>query len=338
MVDLRLTFAMAHPNDRVLPLFTGEVKPEGIALQCIDAQGVDMFYDQLKFNRYDVSEMSFSSFLRARAQGWGYVALPIFQVRAFQYTKTIVRVDAGIQKPRDLRGKRVGTAEYQLSSSLWTRGILQHEFGVHPEEMVWFIERSERYSHGGASNFNPPPGVKLHYTNTDFGTMFLQGELDAAFSYFPGSRIDRPKLDLSQDKRFSTLFTNYQEEASRFYRKHHIFPIHHLTVVRENVVKQYPWVATSLINGFQKAKEIALQHLYEQPPTLLMFGRQLLEAQRAVFGDDPYQYGIKANAKEIDLIRRYSMEQGLTKQEQSLEELFPEEVLIAEENSSAKAL
>ena len=331
MRELELTFAMANPNDRVMPLFTGEVKPESIALRCIDAHGVDLFYDQLKFQRYDLSEMSFSSFLMARPQGWGYVALPVFQVRAFQYTRALVRVAAGIERPEDLLDKRVGAAEYQLSSTVWTRGILQHEFGVKPEDMVWYQERAERYSHGAASNFRPPPGVTLHYAPTDFGTMFDRGELDVAFTYFPGSGIDRAKADISHDQRIRTLFDDPEGEAVRLYKKHHIFPMHHLTVVRESVLKEHPWVATSLMEAFERAKKLAIERLYQRPPSLLMFGTQWLERQRFVFGDDPYRYGIKANAKEIDLLQSYSLEQGLTERKQPWEELFAEEVLIAEE-------
>ena len=107
-----------------MPLFAGEVKPESIDLRCIDVHGVDLFYDQLQFQWYDVSEMSFSSFLMVRSMGWGYVALPVFQVRAFQYTRALVPVAAGIDRPEDLVNKRVGAAEYQLSSMVWTRGIL----------------------------------------------------------------------------------------------------------------------------------------------------------------------------------------------------------------------
>ena len=331
MPELELTFAMGNLNDRVMPLFAGEVRPEGIDLRCIDAHGMDLFYDQLKFGRYDVSEMSFSSFLRARAQGWGYVALPVFQVRAFEYTKARVRVRAGIEKPEDLKRKRVGTAEYQLTSTMWTRGILQHEFGVKPEEMEWFQERSEHFSHGGASGFRPPPRVKFHYATTDFGTMFLRGELDAAFAYMTGAKIDRPKVDLSHDRRFRTLFRDPRKEAIRFYKKHGIYPMHHLTVVRESVVKEHPWVATSLLDAFERAKKLARERLYQRPPSLLMFGTQWLEEQRAIFGEDPFRYGLKANAREIELARSYSVEQGLTARKQPLEELFAEEVLLAEE-------
>ncbi|MBI4200247.1 MAG: hypothetical protein HY535_07230 [Chloroflexi bacterium] len=331
MADLELTLSMLSPHDRVMPLFTGEVKPEGITLRCIDSANVDLFYDVLKFDRYDVSEMSVSSFLAARAKGWGYVALPVFQHRAFHYTKVLVRVASGIRKPEDLKGKRVGSADYQQTAALWTRGILQHEFGVKPQDMVWYQERAERFSHGGASGFKPPAGVRFHYATTDFGTMFLRGELDAAITYQTGAKIDRPKIDLSRDRRFRPLFRDPVKEAVRFYKKHQIVPVHHLTVVRESIVKEHPWVATSLMDAFERAKKLAMERLYADPPTLMLFGGHWLDQQKAVFGDDPYRYGLKANAKEIDLAQTYSAEQGLTPRKQPWEELFAEEVLVAEE-------
>src|SRR5919199_4252698 len=124
MADLHLSFAMT-PYDRVLPLITQEVKPAGITL---DYQGMPgevpgVFYDQLKFQRYDVSEMSFSSYLIERAKGWPYLALPVFHNRNFRYTGIVVRDGSGIRQdhPEDLKGKRFSVPDYQMSMALWTR-------------------------------------------------------------------------------------------------------------------------------------------------------------------------------------------------------------------------
>ena len=331
MDDLDLTFALTYSNDRVLPLFTGEVKPEGINLRCTDCHGVGMFYDQLKFDRYDISEMSFSSFLRRRPQGWDYVALPVFQARMFSHTSVLVRVASGVKKPEDLKGKRIGMADYSQTAAMWTRGILQHEFGVTPEDVEWFQERPERYSVGGTSGFQPPPGITFQYINTDLGTMLLRGELDAVILYRSGSTIDRPKPDLTKDRRFRPLFRDQKKEGLRYYKKNHIFPPHHVTVVRESIVKRYPWVTNSLMEALDRSKRLAMERLRQRPPSLLLFGAELLEDLRAVFGDDPYRHGIKANAKDIDTAQTYSVEQGITERKQPWEELFPEEIFIAEE-------
>ena len=336
MADLNLSFAIS-PYDRVEPLITGEVKPLGVNLTYTDLPVPDIFYRQLKFHQFDVSEMSMSSFLKARAQGWPYRMLPVFHNRNFSYTRTLVRLASGIRvdHPEDLKGKRVGIADYQMSVALWTRGILKHEFGVEPQDMVWFQERSERLSHGGASAFTPPPGVEFHYAARDFGSMFLDGELDAAFTYIgeSNSSLDRKKADLSRNPRFKLLFRDPRKEGVRFFKKLGYVPPHHITVVRESLVKEAPWLALSLMDAFQQAKQLAMRRLNRSPfsASMLLFGPQWLAEQQAAFGDDPYVYGIKANAQALDMAQTFSMEQGLSPAKQPWEDLFPEEILIAEE-------
>jgi 4,5-dihydroxyphthalate decarboxylase len=54
----------------------------------------------------------------------------------------------------------------------------------------------------------------------------------------------------------------------------------------------------------------------------LIFGPEYLAQTRAIFGDDPYPYGIKANRPMLQTIIDFSHEQGLTKQKQKIEDLF----------------
>src|SRR3990172_2360154 len=169
MADIKLSFACT-PYDRVTPLITGEVKPDGITLECMPAPGgvPRIFYDQIKFQRYDVSEMSMSSYLRMRSIKWPYYVLPVFHNRNFSYSYIHIRNGSGIRAghPEALKGKSIGIGDYQQSLGLWTRGILQAEFGVKPEDMVWYQERGEHFSHTGASleaGLAPPKNIDLRY-------------------------------------------------------------------------------------------------------------------------------------------------------------------------------
>ena len=334
MADLTLTFAMT-PYDRVQPLMSGEVKPEGIALEYTNLPSPDIFYRQSKFSQFDVSEMSFSAFLIARAQGWPFRMLPVFHNRGFFYTTILTRRAAGIRRPEDLKGKRFGVAEYAQSLALWTRGILQHEFGVRPEDMEWYQERSQQFSHAAHAGFTPPAGVRLNHAQTDLGTMMLNGDLDAAIIQ-SGSIMDRPKEDVSKHSAIRPLYRDYRKEGIRYYRKTGVFPPQHITVVRESILEEHPWVATSLYQAFKEAKSVCMQRLYQPwigggAPSMLVFGKRDLDEQRKVFGDDPYAYGIKANAKAIDMVQTFSVEQGLTKSKQPWSELFAGELLLAED-------
>lgn len=334
MLELELSFAIGR-YDRVEPLITGKVKPQGITLHFSPVAGPDIFYRQLKFSQFDVSEMSFSSFLMARSRGWGYQALPVFNHRMFEYTRLLIRKDSGIERPEDLKGKRIGTGDYQQTAALWLRGQLQHEFGVKPTDMEWFMGRSSRYSHMGAvGGFKLQPGLKLSHATKDLGTMLLNGELEAAHYQF-GAAIDRATADLTHHPGVRYLFPDRMTEAIRYYKKNGFFPAHHLTVVRESILKKHPWVAISLYEAFEKAKALAIEKLRQANRlSLILFADQWLKAQREVFGDDPYRYGLKANAKMVDTVQAYSVEQGLTERKLPLEELFAEEILIAEEKAS----
>lgn len=342
MPDLRLTFAMS-PRDRMLPLINGEVKPEGITLEYVGLPGGDagrVFYDQIRYQRYDLAEMSISSTLRMRSVGWPYVVLPAFHQRQWAYTITLIRKASGIRQghPEDLKGKRVGLQDYQQTLGLWTRGILQLEFGVKPEDMVWYQERSEHFSHTGASTeagLEPPKGVTIHHATTDLKSMLAKGELDAVFGLRlaggGASGIDRPHADLTKNADIIPLFPDPRQEAIRFFKKHGVFPIHHATVVRESIIKEHGWVATSLMEAFEESKRIAIKRLRQSPPSLLIFGEHYLKEIDDTFGPDPYHYGIKANAKDIDMVQNFSLQQGLTARKQPLGELFPQEIIYREE-------
>ncbi len=346
MTDLSLSFAMT-PYDRMLPLINGEVKPDGITLDYMGIPGrvPRVFYEQIKFQRYDVSEMSMSSFLRMRSIGWPYRMLPVFHNRNFSYTGIEIRLSSGIRQghPEDLKGKRIGVQDYQQSSSLWTRGVLQMEFGIRPEDMVWYQERGEHFSHTGASRqagLRVPGNVTLYYAKTDLSTMYLRGELDATSSLrlvvgrALDSGIDRKRADLSGNPDIVTLFPDPRQEAIRFFKKTGVYPPHHTTVVRESILEEYPWVAISLMEAFNESKRIAIKRLRDLPPTLMVFGHHYLRELDDIFGTDPFPHGIKANAKAFDMAQTFSVQQGLTERKQPLDEIFPLEVIYSEERLS----
>jgi 4,5-dihydroxyphthalate decarboxylase len=281
--------------------------------------------------------MSLSLFLIARAKGWPYRALPIYHNHQFVYSRLVVHEEAGIERPEDLKGKRMGVFDYQQSGALWLRGQLQHEFGVTPQDIEWYMERAAKYSLAAAAGgFQPPVGLKFHYAEIDLATMFLEKKIDTGFGILPhggDAALERPKKDLTGHPKLKKLFADPRQEAIRYYQKTGFVPIHHTTVVRESLLEKHPWVANSLFDAFEKAKSRTYQQARRYPTlaSVFLFGREELEEQRGVFGEDPYPYGVKANAKAFDLLQTYSVEQGLTNRKQSWDELFPEELLVAEE-------
>ena len=348
MTDITLSFAI-NPYDRVMPLINGQVKPDGITLDYQGAPGGGnrIFYEQIKFGRYDLSEMSISSTLRMRSVGWPYRMLPVFHNRNFSHSNIHIRLGSGIRQghPEDLKGKRVGIADYQMSLGLWTRGVLQMEFGVKPEDIIWYQGRGQHFSHTGASaqaGLPVPSRVTIRYAETDLHTMFLRGELDASTGLtirLEGLNrpvgLERARVDLSDNPDIVTLFPDPKQEAIRFFKKTGVYPTNHCTVIRESILEKHPWVAISLMEAFEESKRIAMDQLRRLPPSLLVFGEHLIKEVDDIFGPDPFPYGIKANAKTFDMAQTFSVQQELTKVKQPLDEIFPLELIYSEERLGA---
>lgn len=335
MPKLTLSFISAF-NERVEPLMNGSVQAEGIELIPTYSHPAETFWRQLKFGEFEVAEMSMSSYLIARSRGDDMMALPVFPSRRLFHTELSIHADSGIEKPGDLIGKRLGVAEYQQTAALWIRGILDHDFGVSQYNVHWYMERSEEMSHGGATGFKPPPRISFNRIAPDksLASSLLDHELDAAHVASPwvlranaldrSSRIQAGRGDWSKVK---PLFPDRMTEGARFFKKHGFLPVNHTYIIRGDVYRKHPWVAFNLYNGFVKAKALAREQLLERIPTALFFGPEYLMMTRDIFGDDPFPYGVKANAALLDTIIAYSYEQGLTARQMKLEELFAESTL-----------
>jgi 4,5-dihydroxyphthalate decarboxylase len=321
--QLELSIALSD-NERTRPLIEGRVAPQGIRLIPTMVHPSEMFWRQLRFSEFDVSEMSMSSLIISISRGdKRWVAIPVFTMRKFFHTSIIVRNDAGIALPSDLRGKRIGVPEYQQTWAIWARGILQHEFGVHPREIEWFIERNPDKSHGGATGFTAPHGVRVHQipATSNIGEMLVRGELDGALHYLVDKNlVDRSTADISGLTHF--LFPDPAAEGRRYFAKTGLFPINHGVVVRRSLIEKHPWIALNLFSAFAAAKETIAQcggsYLY------WYFETGLLDesVERALKGNDPLAYGVKGSRKVLETITQYVHEQGLCARRVALEEIF----------------
>lgn len=324
MATLQLSLIMGA-NDRSRPVLDGTVKPDGIDLTCTVAHPSEIFWRQLHFKEFDVSEMSLSSLLMAVASGnRDWVGLPIFTSRRFFHTGIWIRTDRGIDKPEDLKGKKVGVPEYQQTAALWSRGVLKHEFGVDPMDIEWWMERTEERSHGGATGFTPPPGLKFNRipANDSIGTMLMDGRLDATLLYLTDNNlVDRSRVTLEGNPQFRLLFPDPAAEGKRYFNKTGIYPINHGMVVRREIYEKHPWVALNIFNAFRQAKERGAARLRELASTHFELGLLDGEARKAL-AIDPYPYGVKSNQKVLETVATYSNEQGLTPRVMPLAEIF----------------
>src|ERR1044071_1922229 len=328
MPKLTLSFASAY-NERVEPLMDGTVEVEGLEFIPPHSGPSETFYRQLKFFDFDVSEMSLSSYIIARARGVDMVAIPVFPSRRLFHTEVAYNADSGVKAPGDLVGKRIGVAEYQQTAALWTRGVLDHDFGVSQYKVHWYMERTEELSHGGVTGFIPPAGILFHRIAPEksLATMLVNGEIDVAPIASHLSRmvniIDRSTHIRGSEGDWSKvkpLFPDEVGEAKRFVTKHGFVPVNHTYIIRGDLYREQPEIATKLYHAFLSAKEKATATLLARTPAALIFAPEYLAMTRSILGDDPFPYGIKANRLMIDTIASYSHEQGLTPRKMTVEE------------------
>lgn len=324
-MNLRLSIGITN-NPRTWPILDGTVKVDGIDLIPTVLHPSELFWRQLHFAEFALSEMSVSSFMIVTGLGdQRFVGVPIYTTRRFYHTAILVRRKSGIETPADLKGKRVGVPEYQQTAALWARGVLQHEFGVQPKEMEFWMERTPDKSHGGATGFKPPPGVTVNQIPADssMGSMLLAGELDAALHYLSGNNlVDRSRADLINNPDFKYLFPDSVAEGIRYFRKTGIYPINHQAVVRRDVYEKDPWVAQNLLKAFVAANDVANQRRQQHVEYHLAAGLLSGDAKTPIV-----RHGIKANRHVIETIAQYSLEQGLTKRLIKLDEIYAPNVM-----------
>jgi 4,5-dihydroxyphthalate decarboxylase len=329
-MNLQLSIGMAN-NPRTRPILEGKVKPDGIDLICTPIHASELFWRQLRFGDFDISEMSFSSLMIAIAQGdTRWVGLPIFTTRRMFQVGTLVRKDRGIDKPADLKGRKLGVPEYQQTAALWTRGFLQHEYDVHPRDIEFWMERNPEHSHGGATGFRPPADVKLHYipTSTNMGEMMLEGKLDGALRYLAGTDnlVDRSSLDLYNHPDFKTIFPDPHAEGMRWFKKTGIYPINHGMVIKREIAEKHPWTVLNIYKAFEKANELAEKARREAVEYHLETGLVPPESGKAL-KTPIVRHGVAANRKVLETAAQWYYEQGLTPRLMKIEELFAPSVM-----------
>jgi len=322
---LQLSLGMSG-NVRTRPILDGVIKPEGIEFVCTEVHASELFWRQLRFADFDVSEMSVSSYAMSVAAGDDrWLGIPVFTTRRMFPFRILVRKDRGIETPEDLKGKKMGVPEYQQTAALWTRGHLQHEYGVHPRDMEFWMERNDDHSQGHVVGFKPPADVKVNYipTSTNMGEMLVEGKLDGALLYLAGTNnvVDRSSIDIEHHPDFKTLYPNPHAEGVRWYQKTGIYPINHGMVIRRALAEKYPWAVESIYNAFEQARVLAERQRLEAVEYHLESGVLGPDARRALTAPI-IRYGLEPNRKVLEAAVQYSFEQGLTPRLMKIEELF----------------
>jgi len=307
--DLELTLMLADYH-RTRPLLSGEVTADGIKLKPQRAIPGEACLRPV-YEEFDIAEMSMSWYMMARCRKEPVIALPIFPLRMQIHPYIFCSASSGIERPEDLKGKRVGMDQYRLTVGLWARGILQEHYGVRPEDCHWVTSEPE-----GAS-FQLPAGVKITVQNEPTEVLLLRGELDALIppNVVPSFR--------ARDPRIRRVFKDPRTAVNEYFRKTKIFPITHALVVRQSLFDQHPWLVSSLLNAFTEAEKLCRKS-YDYAKRLAFPSAVLiLEEEEEIFGANPWGHGLTPeNLVVLEKFVQYAEEQGYIPYRPQLSELF----------------
>ncbi|HBA38744.1 MAG TPA: 4,5-dihydroxyphthalate decarboxylase [Deltaproteobacteria bacterium] len=311
MSKLKLTLACGA-YDLLRALIDGAVAPPGIDLNVLTMASPERHGRMLRHVEFDVCELSLVAYLVARDQRRAFTAIPVFPHRRFRHGYMVKRTNCGIEKPADLNGKRVGLDTLQNSAGLWMRGMLQDHYGVDLKSIEWWCQEEEDVP------FEPAGWMRIKRVTKgkNIDQMLLDGDLEAALypETLPSIRNHSPKVAL--------LFPNPEEAEIDYYKKSGIFPIMHTVVIKNEILEQSPWVAVSILQAFQQAKEVCYRHMKDPRNFALVWVKELMREQEAIFGSDPWPYNLEENRKDLEAVVRYEYEQGMIKKRPKIEELF----------------
>ena len=312
--------------DRTRALMDGRIRPEGIALNCLDLPVEETFFRMLRHREFDLAEMSLSSYVVSLfREPRPFVAIPVFPSRFFRHSSIYVNAASGITTPKDLIGKRVGNPEYQMTAPVWIRGILAEHYGVPVKSATYFSGGEEQPGRQEKIALDLPPDIRVQRIGPrqTLSAMLASGEIDALYT----ARM--PSSFANGDGKVRRLFENYVEVEQRYFRDTRIFPIMHTVAIRREVYEANRWIAQSLFKAFCTAQREAYDDLYQTAAlkTMLPWLIAHVEDTRREMGADFWPYGLEANRKTLATFLRYSYEQGLSKRLLRPEELFAPESL-----------
>ncbi len=318
--------------DRLQALMDGKVKIAGcdasFQVGKIGDMNTDVFSGPQTF---DVTEIGLHPYMLAYAnEGFrDYTLLPVFPLRLFRHKSVFINTDSGIGKPQDIIGKRIGTAGYSSTSLTWLRGIFQDEYGVKPGDVEWVVAAGDS-SAGTAGKLSKqesvrPEGISIvnGSPGKDESELLVSGEVDVLF------HAAEPKAFTQGHPKIRRLFADSRATEQAYFQKTGIFPIMHTVAIRSSLLKREPWLAKSVFDAYVEAKNINYQYMAKlgwAMNALPWFGQELEQTQ-VLMGKNFYSYGIDNNRKTLETLFRYSYQQGLSRSELKIEQLFAAESL-----------
>jgi ABC-type nitrate/sulfonate/bicarbonate transport system substrate-binding protein len=299
--------AVFRPLGHTELLREGTVRPRSFDIEYVDVPVlIQAFRRMVRALEFDICELAFTTYLCAKAHGKAFTAIPVFPARVFHHGAILHNRKAGIRAPKDLEGKTVGIHRgYTVTTGVWARSILQHEYGVNLEKVTWLLSGDEH-----VEEFRPPANVIPITRGRSLEEMLMSGEIPAAINV----DVDHPDVE--------HLIPNAEAAGFEALRARGHYPINHTVVVKDELLAAYRDLAPDLFRAFLQAKQPYVDRLKANqiaaPTKVDRMHRRVME----ITGSDPLPYGIEPNRKMINAVIQYAREQGILTRSFSMEELF----------------
>jgi 4,5-dihydroxyphthalate decarboxylase len=317
---LRLSIAVGN-YDRIRPLVDGDVQIEGVDPVFLLQDPEEIFFRAFRHADYDICELSLSSYSVKTAAGTSpYIAVPIFPSRAFRHTSIYVRADRGIDRPEDLKGRRIGVPEYQLTANVWVRLLLEEEYGVKASDVIWVRGGYENPTRVEKIALKLPDNIRLENApeGKTISSLLAAGEIDAVIGPRAPSCFDQGHPQVRY------LFDDPHKSAADWYGKTKLFPIMHTLGVKKALAEAHPWLPGALMKAFERSKTVALARLSDTAATkvTMPFVEDHLRAARRLMGFDFWSYGFSENEHVLEQFLARHFSEGLSARRLQPRELF----------------
>jgi 4,5-dihydroxyphthalate decarboxylase len=284
----------------------GSVRPDTFEFDFVEVDPlIAAFRRMVRALEFDICEMAITTYVCARAHGKRMIAVPVFLVRAFHHGAILVNTKAGIAKPKDLEGKKVGVNRgYTVTTGVWARGILQAEHGVDLSKITWVLSGDEH-----VAEYRPPANVIPIEAGKNMADMLASGELAAAIGVEATSPDVKP------------LIPNALEAGLSALRRNGHYPINHLVVIKDELIAQHPDLAADVFNTFAESKRRYVERLtagqIAKPTDVDDVHRRVMEIT-----GDPLPYGIAPNRRVVEELIGHALTQGIITKPMKVEDLF----------------
>jgi len=320
MSKVPLTFACGL-YDRMLALHTGEVQVQGVDLNFLVDDNPRNIFDRMAGGlEFDASEFSSSEYVSCFVAGnCPFVAIPVFASRVFRHSFIFIN-RKHIKSPKDLEGKRIGVPVYTMTAAIFIRGLLSDEHGIDFSKNEWVegdINSAKRHGNPTILPTAKKLAISANTSDKSLSRMLEDGELSAIIG------IGTPEA-FGRNPDIVRLYPDYRAAEMDYYRRTKIFPIMHTVVIRRDRHEQHPFLASALYNALEQAKNVALKKMSYRGTLRYMLPWMTadLDEIQAVFGGDPWPYGVEANRPTLSALVRYLEEQGVVAKAPRIEDLF----------------